>query len=173
MPIVRVTLYEGRDEETKDRLAREIADAVAENTGNSFEDIHVIFDEIPRASWSRSLSLASRRGPRPARQRLRADHASISRIKYDPASETDYLRLRREVINPGMATQAGFVSSLLLRPHDKEHEYLLVNKWVSKEDAHAYTSGKVHDALREQALKLLPEPLQTFGADVVHLDEIE
>lgn len=172
MPIVRVTMYEGRDENTKDRIAREIADAVAEHTGNSFDDIHVIFDEIPRASWSRSLTLGTRRPPRARGQAARADFASLSRIRYDPRTEADYLRLRREVINPGMATQAGFVSSLLLRPHDREHEYLLVNKWVSKRHSEAYTSGPVHDQLREQALKLLPERLQTVGADVVHLDEL-
>lgn len=171
MPIVRVTMFEGRDEETKDRIGREIADAVAEHTGNSFDDIHVIFDEIPRSSWSRSLTLATRRPPRPSREPMRSDYASVSRIKYEPKWEPDYLRLRREVINPGMATQAGFVSSLLLRPHDKEHEYLLVNKWASRQHAEAYVAGAVHDRLREQALKLLPERLQTVGADVVHLDK--
>lgn len=165
-------MYEGRGENMKDALAREVADAVAEHTGNSFEDIHVIFDEVPRASWSRALTLASRRPQRSPRIAMRSDYASISRIKYDPSTEPDYLRLRQEIINPGMATQAGFVSSLLLRPHDKEHEYLLVNKWASKEHADAYTSGSVHDALREQALKLLPERLQTVGADVVHLDKV-
>ena len=29
----------------------------------------------------------------------------------------------------------------------------------------------VHDQLREQALSILPKPLETVGADVVHLDE--
>lgn len=164
-------MYEGRDEDTKDRLAREVADAVAEHTGNSFDDIHVIFDEIPRSSWSRALTLATRRPARRARRPARSDYASVSRIKYDPSREAEYLQLRRQVINPGMATQPGFVSSLLLRPHDKEHEYLLVNKWVSRETADAYTSGPVHDRLREQALRLLPERLQTIGADVIHLDE--
>lgn len=171
MPIVRITMYEGRDENTKDAMAREVADAVAEHTGNSLENIHVIFDEIPRASWSRALTLASRRPPQAPRRPMRADYASVSRIKYDPLREPDYLRLRSEVINPGMATQDGFVSSLMLRPHDRTNEYLLVNKWVSQQHAEAYTSGSVHDALREQALKLLPERLQTVGADVVHLDE--
>ena len=33
MPIVEVTLFEGRDEETKARIGREIADVVAEHTG--------------------------------------------------------------------------------------------------------------------------------------------
>lgn len=172
MPIVRVTMFEGRDEETKDKLARELADAVAEHTGNSFDEIHVIFDEVPRASWSRSLTLASRRGPRAARKPMRSDYASVSRITYDPKTESEYLRIRRDVINPGMATQAGFVSSLLLRPRDKEHEYLLINKWATEEHSRAYTSGPVHDRLRDEALRLLPERLQTFAADVVHLDDV-
>ncbi len=169
MPIVQISLFEGRDEETKARLAREIADAVAEATGNSIADVHVLFDEKPRDAWSRGLSLASRRtGPR--KEPVRADYASISRIQYNPETEEAYLALRRDVINPGMATQDGFVSSLLLRRHDAENEYLLVNKWLSKEHAEAYQSGAVHDKLKEQALSILPKPLETTGADVVHLD---
>lgn len=169
MPIVQISLFEGRDEETKARLAREIADAVAEATGNSIADVHVLFDEKPRDAWSRGLSLASRRiGERPAP--VRADYASISRIQYDPASEAEYLALRRDVINPGMATQDGFVSSLLLRHHDAENEYLLINKWLNRDNAAAYHSSSVHDRLKEQALSILPKPLETSGADVVHLD---
>ena len=170
MPIVTITLFEGRDDNAKDALAREVADAVATHTGNSIDDVHVIFDEVKRNNWSRALTLASRRAPRAVAAAVRAGFASVSRIKYDQATEVAYLRLRREVINPGMATQPGFISSLLMRPHEKEHEYLLVNKWVSKEHAAAYTAGPVHDRLREQALMLLPERLQTTGADVVHLD---
>jgi 4-oxalocrotonate tautomerase family enzyme len=169
MPIVQISLFEGRDEETKARLAREIADAVAEATGNSIADVHVIYDEKPRDAWSRGLSLASRRtGPRP--DPVRADFASISRIQYNPETEKEYLALRRDVINPGMATQDGFVSSLLLRRRDVENEYLLVNKWLNAENAAAYASGAVHDRLKEQALSILPKPLETTGADVVHLD---
>lgn len=170
MPIVTITLFEGRDDDAKDALAREVADAVATHTGNSIDDVHVIFDEVKRSNWSRALTLASRRAPRAVATAVRAGFASVSRIKYAPATESAYLKLRREVINPGMATQPGFISSLLLRPHEQEHEYLLVNKWLSKEHADAYTAGPVHDRLREQALELLPERLRTTGADVVHLD---
>jgi 4-oxalocrotonate tautomerase family enzyme len=169
MPIVQISLFEGRDEETKERLAREVADVVAEVTGNSIADVHVLFDEKPRDAWARGLTLASRRtGPRNAP--VRPDFASISRIQYNPSSEAEYLALRRDVINPGMATQEGFVSSLLLRRHDVPNEYLLVNKWMNQDNAEAYHSGAVHDRLREQALSILPKPLETSGADVVHLD---
>lgn len=168
MPIVQISLFEGRDEETKDRLAREIADAVAEATGNSIADVHVIYDEKPRDAWSRGLSLASRRtGPRP--DPVRGDYASISRIHYLPEIEEEYLALRREVINPGMATQEGFISSLLLRRREVENEYLLITKWLSAEHAAAYASSAVHDRLKEQALSILPKPLETTGTDVVHL----
>ena len=169
MPIVEITLFEGRDEETKARIARAVADAVAEETENSISGVHVLFHEMPRGDWSRGLSLASRR-PAPTERPQRSDYASISRIKFNPDTEKEYLALRRDVINPGMATQEGFISSLLLRPDDREDEYLLINKWLTRAHADAYTSGGVHDALREQALKILPERLDTTGSEVVHLD---
>ena len=169
MPIVEITLFEGRDDETKARIARAVADAVAEETRNSIADVHVLFHEMPRSDWSRGLVLASRRTAAPAPPQ-RADYASLSRIKFDPSTESEYLALRRDVINPGMATQEGFVSSLLLRPDNRENEYVLVNKWLTRQHADAYTSGGVHDSLREQALKILPERLDTTGAEVVHLD---
>lgn len=169
MPIVNITLFEGRDEETKARIAREVADTVAEHTGNSIADVHVIFDEKPRHAWSRGLTLASRR-TEPRSAPVRPEHASLSRITYDPSSEKEYLALRRDVINPGMATQEGFVSTLLLRPHDRENEYLLVIKWLTEQHSEAYRAGRVHDDLKRQALSILPKPLETFGADIVHLD---
>ncbi len=169
MPIVEITLFEGRDEETKARIARAVADVVAEETNNSISGVHVLFHEMPRADWSRGLSLASRR-PAPTEPPQRSDYASISRIKFNPETEQEYLALRRDVINPGMATQEGFISSLLLRPDNRENEYLLINKWLTRANADAYTSGGVHDALREQALRILPERLDTTGAEVVHLD---
>ena len=171
MPIIEITMFEGRSDETKARIAREVADAVAEGTGNSIPEIHVIFHEQPRASWSRGLVLASRRPPREQAGLVRSDYAAISRIQYDPGTEREYLALRREVLNPGMATQTGFVSSLLLRPRDRTNEYLLINKWLNEEMAEAYHHSPIHDQLREQALAILPKPLETVGADVVHLDK--
>jgi 4-oxalocrotonate tautomerase len=171
MPIVEITMFEGRSEETKARIAREVADAVAEGTANDIDGIHVIFHEQPRASWSRGLTLASRRGARDRGDIARADFASISKIEYEPSTEAEYLRLRRDVINPGMATQNGFVSSLLLRSRERVNEYLLINKWTTEQDAEAYHHSSVHDELKRQALSILPKPLETTSADVVHLDD--
>ena len=171
MPVVEVTMFEGRSEETKARIAREIADAVSDGTGNAIDAVHVIFREVGRDSWARGLSLGSRREPVKADSGLvRADHASVSRIQFDPATERDYLALRRDVINPGMATQRGFVSSLLLRMKDRANEYLLVNKWTDPQASADYTASKLHDSLKDQALSILPRPLETEPADVVHLD---
>lgn len=169
MPIVRVEMFEGRDEETKAAMAREIAATVAEYTVNSIDSVHVIFTEQPKSSWSRGLTLASRRSAEP-RQVTRADHASISEIRCDPEREVEYLALRRDVINPGMATEDGYVSSLLLRPNDAADRYLLVNRWTSAEAAAAYQAGDTHERLRVEAMKVLPEALKTQGAEVVHLD---
>lgn len=173
MPIVEVTLFEGRSEETKARMAREIADVVSDGTGNAIESVHVIFREVTRENWSRGIVLGSRRKPvEPASGLVRADHASVSRIQYNPETESEYLALRRDVINPGMATQRGFVSSLLLRSHARPNEYLLVNKWTDAEAASDYTSSDLHEDLKRQALSILPKPLDTESADVVHLDVI-
>jgi 4-oxalocrotonate tautomerase family enzyme len=171
MPIVEVTMFSGRDEETKARLTREIAAVVAEVTVNSMSDVHVIINEVDRENWGRGAVLASRRQktmPRPAPQR--PEYASISYITYESDTEADYLKLRRDVINPGMATQEGFIDSILLRRGDVPGQYLLVNRWLTADDARRYQSGPVHDGLREQALKILPKPLETFGTEVVHLD---
>lgn len=173
MPIVEVTLFGGRSEETKARMAREIADVVSDNTGNAIADVHVIFREVERESWSRGVQLASRREPvDPAKGVVRADHASVSRIQFDPKTEPEYLALRRDVINPGMATQSGFVSSLLLRYHNRPNEYLLVNKWTDAESSAAYANSQLHEDLKRQALSILPKPLETEPVDVVHLDAI-
>jgi phenylpyruvate tautomerase PptA (4-oxalocrotonate tautomerase family) len=163
-------MFSGRDEETKARLTREIAAVVAEVTVNSMSDVHVIVHEVDRDNWAKGAVLASRREkkPRPAPQR--PEYASVSYITYESDTEDEYLKLRRDVINPGMATQEGFIDSLLLRRSDVPGQYLLVNRWLTADDARRYQSGPVHDGLREQALQILPKPLETFGTEVVHLD---
>lgn len=48
MPTVNIRMYEGRSEETKDTLAKEVKEVVANHTKNKVESVTVIFDEIPR-----------------------------------------------------------------------------------------------------------------------------
>jgi 4-oxalocrotonate tautomerase family enzyme len=170
MPIVEVTMFSGRDEETKARLTREIAAVVAEVTVNSMSDVHVVINEVDRDNWGKGAVLASRREKQPRLAPQRPEHASVSHITYEAETEEEYLRLRRDVINPGMATQEGYIDSLLLRRGDVPGQYLLVNRWLTADDAHRYQAGPVHDGLREKALAILPKPLETFDAEVVHLD---
>jgi 4-oxalocrotonate tautomerase len=50
-PIVQVTLVEGRDEETRAALIRELTDAVERTTGSPRERVRVILHQVPAADW--------------------------------------------------------------------------------------------------------------------------
>ena len=58
MPFVHV-IMEPRDEESKHRTGREVADAVAEGTNNRIDGVQVIFHEVPRSGYVRGTSIAS------------------------------------------------------------------------------------------------------------------
>lgn len=172
MPIVHINMFEGRDEESKAALGRAVADAVAEHARVPIDSVHVLFHEMTRDDWSRGLSLASRRKPVDTTSIQRGNYALVSRIPFDSETEKDYLALRRTTINPMMAAHAGFISNLMLRPQDESSEFLMINKWVSKEHADAYRATPVHDDLKKQTMALLPRRRsEPMGADVVHLDE--
>jgi 4-oxalocrotonate tautomerase len=51
MPIVQVTLVEGRDEETRAALIRELTDAVERTTGSPRDRVRVILHQVPAADW--------------------------------------------------------------------------------------------------------------------------
>ena len=149
MPFVHIVM-EPRDEESKHRIAREVADAMAEGTNNSVDGIQMIFHEVPRPGYARGLSLASRRARR-TEGPVRPEHVSVSRIKI--RDEAAYLEFRRDHNNPALARQQGFVSTMLLRLDDASGEYLLLNKWMSKADAEAWVGTAEHKRLAMEAAK--------------------
>ena len=51
MPLVQVTMIEGRSQEKKDALIREVTDAVARTADAAPETIRVILYEVPAGSW--------------------------------------------------------------------------------------------------------------------------
>lgn len=51
MPIVRVTLAEGRSPEQKQALAREITDSVVRHCGGHAQHVYVLFEDIPPDEW--------------------------------------------------------------------------------------------------------------------------
>lgn len=52
MPVVRISMYDGRTLDQKRQLVKEVTEAVARVTGNSEEGVHVIIDEVRRENWS-------------------------------------------------------------------------------------------------------------------------
>lgn len=165
MPFVHIVM-EPRDEESKHRIAREIADAMAEGTNNSLDGIQMIFHEVPRPGYARGLSLASRR-PRGKSAPVRAEYVAVTRLKL--ADEAAYLAFRRDHNNPALARQAGFVSTMLLRL-EAANEYLLLNKWLSREDAEAWADSDEHKELQRQAAKAVRglETVDRQGATLLH-----
>jgi 4-oxalocrotonate tautomerase len=52
MPVIRVSMYEGRSPEKKRQLAKALTDAMVEIAGSKREGVHVIFDEVSRQNWA-------------------------------------------------------------------------------------------------------------------------
>jgi 4-oxalocrotonate tautomerase len=52
MPIIDITLLEGRDLETKKLLMREVTDLVAARLGAPLQSIRVAIREIPKSHYS-------------------------------------------------------------------------------------------------------------------------
>lgn len=59
MPVVVVSLLQGRTEEQKQKVAEAITKAMAEHAKSSAKDTHVIFQEYPASSWAMGGSLLS------------------------------------------------------------------------------------------------------------------
>jgi len=164
MPFVHIVM-EPRDEETKHRIGREIADAMAEGTNNPLDGIQMIFHEVPRPGYARGLSLASRRQRTKTTTPVRAEYVAVTRLKMD--DEDAYLAFRRDHNNPALALQQGFVSTMLLK---LDGEYLLLNKWVSREDAERWAESDEHKELQRQAKSAVRglETLERKGATLLH-----
>lgn len=52
MPIVDITLIEGRTDEAKARLMRRVADAIHEAIDAPMESIRIIIREVPPQHWA-------------------------------------------------------------------------------------------------------------------------
>jgi heme-degrading monooxygenase HmoA/phenylpyruvate tautomerase PptA (4-oxalocrotonate tautomerase family) len=162
MPFVHI-IMEPRDEESKHRIAREVADAMAEGTNNSIDGIQTIFHEVSRPGYAKGLSLASRRARR-TEAPARADFVSVVRLKI--GDEAAYLAFRRDHANPAMARQTGFVSTMLLRLAGGE--YLLLNKWMTKADSQAWAETAEHKKIEKLATESGFERLERSDANLVH-----
>jgi 4-oxalocrotonate tautomerase len=63
MPVVRVSWFEGKNSEAKAKVAAEITDSIARNTGTDPKYVYVIFEDIAPSNWAGEGKLF---GPEPA-----------------------------------------------------------------------------------------------------------
>ncbi len=51
MPMVRVEMYEGRSDEVKERMIKEISRVVAETSGAPIDDVWILLTDVPKKHW--------------------------------------------------------------------------------------------------------------------------
>lgn len=52
MPVVRVSWFEGKNHDQKQKVAAEITDSIVRNTGTDANYIYVIFDDVAPSDWA-------------------------------------------------------------------------------------------------------------------------
>jgi 4-oxalocrotonate tautomerase len=51
MPVVKIDLWEGRTNEVKEKLIREVTEAVSKSLGISKEHVTIIINDVPKSNW--------------------------------------------------------------------------------------------------------------------------
>lgn len=151
MPIVRVSMFEGRSLEKKRRLVEGITAVVAEVCEVDREGVHVLIDEMSRDNWGRGGILhRDRGGMDPAKSRFeRTDFWSISWVTVAPDQAAAYLAYRRDQVNPTMAGMAGFRGSALAQDLGDANRMLVFNQWDDEAAWRSYQATAAHDKLRD------------------------
>jgi 4-oxalocrotonate tautomerase len=57
MPVVRISWFEGKDHEQKQKVAAEVTESIVRNTGTDPQYIYVIFEDIKPSDWAGSGNL--------------------------------------------------------------------------------------------------------------------
>lgn len=52
MPVVRVSWFEGKTAEEKQKVAQDITDSIVRNTGTDASYIYVIFEDVKTSDWA-------------------------------------------------------------------------------------------------------------------------
>jgi 4-oxalocrotonate tautomerase len=65
MPIVTISIFEGRSVDQKRRLVEGVTDVVCDVTGNTAESVNVIIEEKSRENWGIGRQLAIDRQAKP------------------------------------------------------------------------------------------------------------
>ncbi len=52
MPVIRVSWFEGKNHEQKQKVAAEVTESIVRNTGTDAKYIYVIFDDVALSDWA-------------------------------------------------------------------------------------------------------------------------
>lgn len=52
MPVVRVTWFEGKDAEAKQKVAADITESIVKHTGTDASYIYVVFEDVKPSDWA-------------------------------------------------------------------------------------------------------------------------
>lgn len=52
MPVVRVSWFEGKNEDQKQAVAKEITESIVKNTGTDANYIYIIFEDVAPKDWA-------------------------------------------------------------------------------------------------------------------------
>ncbi len=68
MPVVKVSMLEGRTPEVKQKIAKDITDSLVRNLGNKPHHIYVVFEDVPATDWAAGGVLLSEYAEKPKKE---------------------------------------------------------------------------------------------------------
>ena len=52
MPVVNISMFEGRSDEAKQNIAKDVTDSIVKNTGVDPNYIYVLFEDVATKNWA-------------------------------------------------------------------------------------------------------------------------
>lgn len=52
MPVVNISMFEGRSEEAKQNIAKDVTESIVKNTGVDPKYVYIIFEDVATKNWA-------------------------------------------------------------------------------------------------------------------------
>lgn len=169
MALVEIQLGVAVSPSAEEAIIRAVADAVSSYASENYSDIRVSFRQ-PLEGILPVFANAKVQTDETSHRLVRADYVSFSTATCSSSERRAYLDLRRELIGPTMMMQPGYVSTTLLSLDNAAEDLMILNKWISAEQAEAYGLSEAHQLMKKLTLEVLGKPLQSKSVGVIHQD---
>ena len=169
MALVEIQLRAAVSPSVEEAMIRAVTDAVSSYASENYSDIKVLFRQ-PLAGILPVSKNANVQTDETSQRLVRADYISFSTVTCSSSERRAYLDLRRELIGPTMMMQPGYVSTTLLSLDNAAEDLMVLNKWISAEQAEAYGLSQAHQSMKKLTLEVLGKPLQSMSMGVIHQD---